>query len=170
MGERVTTIESAWDCILLPSPLCKRHDDCDPKIPTKNYGRGGMRIRHLYTVSEDLTVQFLWSPGVYLPETQAIAHTWSDPLTGPMAWDLGWHYRYQKPPPELTPDEWGTYDEWPYYGTIMDTCDIYDEGCYYDGSGLNAGPLLDLLIREGDEAMWADLEDYGELLMGRIPA
>lgn len=32
--------------------------------------------------------------------------------------------------------------------------------CYYDGSGLNAEPVLDLLIREGSDAVWKQLEKY----------
>lgn len=177
--ERETTTDPAYDCILLPAPLCKSHDDCDPNDPAKNYGRGGMRIRHLLHYNEYLTIQFLWSPGVYLPETQAYFQQerrfegggW-DPLT-PEAWDLGWHHRYIEPPYGTERDEWGWVDAgWPFYGSVFESCDAFPDNpsCYYDGSGLNAKPVLETLIREGDEAMWEKLKEYGEMLLERIEA
>lgn len=40
-------------------------------------------------------------------------------------------------------------------------CMVLDgQTCYYDGSSLNADPILVTLIYEGEEAMWKRLEDY----------
>lgn len=61
------------------------------------------------------------------------------------SWDLGHHWR--------TP----TYD-----GEMkMDCC--YLEGqthCFYDGSGLNAGPILQEFLYHGPHAVWAALARY----------
>lgn len=32
--------------------------------------------------------------------------------------------------------------------------------CYYDGSSLNAEKYMDILISQGDEALWEALEKY----------
>ena len=46
----------------------------------------------------------------------------------------------------------------------MDSCDLINnpDGCYYDGSGLHADTLFATLIREGDAAVWTELETYYE--------
>ena len=149
-----TDITPAWDCLVLPSPGCRLHDDCDPNIPSKNYGRGGLRIRH-YIIGELGVAQFVWSPGVYLPETPVA--TFHESTREPRAWDLGWH----APIPDGEPvnDEDGL-SIWPWYGTRFDTCEFFDSGCFYDGSSLNAEPLLEELIRGGTEAMWPLLDAY----------
>ena len=32
--------------------------------------------------------------------------------------------------------------------------------CWYDGSGLNAGPVMTKFMRSGPGALWRELEDY----------
>lgn len=32
--------------------------------------------------------------------------------------------------------------------------------CYYDGSGINAEPIFDVLLREGSDGVWRELEKY----------
>jgi hypothetical protein len=159
VNERIVTFEPARDCILIPAPNCKRHTDCDPSNPAKNYGRGGMTIRMVLR-ADDLAVQFVWMPGVYLPETDQWAieagHAvyrggYGEPRSfwAPMAADLGWHVPWS-PPPVIGEGEW---HEWPFYGSHFERCEYFEGGCYYDGSGLNAQPILDLLIgRDGREA------------------
>ncbi len=62
----------------------------------------------------------------------------------PAAWDKGFHWT--KP----------VYD-----GQWQGHCGFLDEGvCYYDGSGLNADPLLVTLVYDGEEAVWEELEQY----------
>ena len=42
-----------------------------------------------------------------------------------------------------------------------DSCEYLDgKPCYYDGSGLNAKPVYDILLKEGSEGVWKYLEDY----------
>jgi hypothetical protein len=41
-----------------------------------------------------------------------------------------------------------------------------DVPCYYDGSGLNAQDIYKILIRDGIEAVWAELKDYHESTFG----
>jgi hypothetical protein len=46
-------------------------------------------------------------------------------------------------------------------------CDYVDGGvCYYDGSGLNAEPVFDLLCEKGGEAVWKRLEEYHAQIFG----
>lgn len=63
--------------------------------------------------------------------------------------DLGYHAREPQ------------YDGQPQ----MERCDILwpddpDHGCYYDGSGLNAEPVFEVLVNGGDEALWEYLLRY----------
>lgn len=149
-----TDITPAWDCLVLPSPDCRLHDDCDPNIPSKNYGRGSLKIHH-YTIGEVGVVQFVWSPSVYLPETPVT--TFHESICEPMAWDLGWHAPIPDSEPVNDEDGWSV---WPWYGTRFNSCEFFDGGCFYDGSSLNADPLLEELIRGGTEAMWPLLDAY----------
>ena len=66
-------------------------------------------------------------------------------VSPPMAADLGYHSptpRYEDHAP-IKECEW-----------------MGGASCYYDGSSLNGNKLLSLMIHEGGEAMWKELEDY----------
>jgi len=105
---------------------------------TEGYGVHGMSIRFL-AVGDAGAVQFVmntgWAPG--LPVRSA--------GTFPYAVDLGYHWSTQR-----------------YEGmSQFSECDALGEGgCYYDGSGLNAEPVMEAFIRDGEPAVWAALEDY----------
>lgn len=44
---------------------------------------------------------------------------------------------------------------------ISESCEWLDgKPCYYDGSGLNAERIYDVLLKEGDEGVWRELEIY----------
>jgi hypothetical protein len=44
---------------------------------------------------------------------------------------------------------------------ITDKCEwLEGKPCYYDGSSLNAEPVLALLIAEGSDAVWKELESW----------
>lgn len=128
----------------------KRNDD-----PRKNYGVGGCTLR-FYVLNPQRTraIQFVCYTDWLPRKTQdGILH---DPFTGrykvtqevvgvqPMAADIGYHsphkfYKRQKP---------------------ME-CDLVKGGkCYYDGSGLNAEPIRDLMLEKGSDAVWEALEAY----------
>lgn len=114
----------------------KRHPD-----PTKNYGIGGVEIA-FFLKGERGVVQFKMGTGWFLPENRkpGISDSY------PMAWDRGYHSyipRYDGQTP------------------IAESCHILDgKPCYYDGSTLNAEPILEVLIREGSEGVWRELEAY----------
>lgn len=70
----------------------------------------------------------------------------------PMAADLGHHWDWA-----LYHGENGPRD-----------CDVRPSGkCFYDGSGLNAEPLLAALLTKGHDEVWAQLEAYYEDCDGR---
>jgi hypothetical protein len=67
-------------------------------------------------------------------------------LFSPTLADLGYHAKFPREPGQEP-----TSKECKY-------CD--GEPCYYDGSGLNAQKVFDLLVEKGDEAVWKFLENY----------
>lgn len=69
----------------------------------------------------------------------------------PTAVDLGHHWK--------TP----LYD-----GEARMECDYLKQGyCFYDGSGLNAEPVMARLLTEGSDGVWSELEDYYKSCAGR---
>lgn len=120
----------------------KRHPD-----PKKNYGIHGAEM-HWYLVGELGAVQFVVYTNWHLPHVKAEGEmTWREPfLWQPMPADLGYH----SPKPL-------------YEGQhAREDCHLLPPGCkcHYDGSGLNAGPVFDTLVREGHEAAWKEMENY----------
>lgn len=113
----------------------------------EGYGRHGVNMRWCLKGPEGV-VQFLVHTSWMLPEDEkelsdAFYHDGMHMLR-PRAADLGYH----SPKP--------MYKE----QTSLE-CDLMPTGqCYYDGSTLNAEPVFDLLIREGHEAVWEQLENY----------
>lgn len=91
-----------------------------------------------------------------------------DILLAPMPADLGYHskvplYDGQEPMRTMLrspkfkdgnfePGVWGDPIICPYLEG--------DVPCYYDGSGLNARPVYQKMIVEGEESVWATLEEY----------
>ena len=162
-------------------------DKTDPD-PDKNYGVGAAKIRFVLKGPEG-AVQFLVHTGWYLPhlwrgllqaETKwAKEHPTYGPLSiGPEGWDLGYHsprpmYDGQTPMGAVEVSfKDGAYEDLLGNGDMVkmptsretgtfDPCQYLDGApCYYDGSGLNAKPVMELLLREGSDAVWARLEEY----------
>lgn len=117
----------------------KRNDD-----PAKNYGIHCVDVG-FFLKGPLGVVQFTLFSGWHLPHVADELERKSPTLRYPMATDLGYH----SPTPR-------------YEGqTVMrDKCDLLGCACYYDGSSLNAEPVLDRLLREGDKGVWAALEDF----------
>jgi hypothetical protein len=71
------------------------------------------------------------------------------PLGDGNAWDLGYHAPAEQ-----------------YEGQTVMECDLLPSGyCFYDGSGLNAEPILVAFLLHGPMAVWAALSRYyGEIL------
>jgi len=134
---REITIEPAFD---------KRNAD-----PNKNYGIHGCNLR--FVLKGPLgAVQFLLMTNWQLPHvTEEFLKRPRPDETSlrcfylPMPADLGYHspkstYKGQK---------------------SMGPCEYLDgKPCYYDGSGLNAEPVYERMLKEGSEGVWKELEEY----------
>lgn len=117
--------------------------DADPK---KNYGVGGCNLRfYVHNARRTKSVQLIlytcWLP----PKTQEEAMYKDHHIgTQPMGADLGYH----SPKPM-------------YKGQSRMVCDLSKRGyCFYDGSGLAADRLRDILLTEGSDKTWEALEEY----------
>lgn len=124
------------------------YDKRDPD-PSKNYGIHGVTLA-FYVHGEEGAVQFVIYTNWMTPEVQRETDARNpDPrfpwlMHAPMPADLGYHAR--KPRYE---DQHGRSD-----------CDLLGGECYYDGSTLNAEPIMDVLRQEGDVGVWRELEAY----------
>lgn len=121
-------------------------DKRDP-TPSKNYGIHCAECK--FILSGELgAVQFAFCTGWNLPHVQKELREKDcyRAIEYPMGSDLGYHSH--KPM---------------YEGQTLltDSCPYLDgKPCYYDGSSLNAIPVMALLIAEGGEAVWKKLESY----------
>jgi hypothetical protein len=131
------------------------------KDPMHNYGVHGVNVRFLLHGPAG-AVQFVIYTNWHLPNVQAEMD--SQPLREnrqlwyvhhkPMAADLGYHspvprYRGQQP-------------------AQLDCPVLGGKPCYYDGSGLNAEPVFEALLREGDEGVWRELRSYYARVFGEV--
>jgi hypothetical protein len=93
---------------------------------------------YLPHVAQELSENIIARPSRYLSKPQHIISCF-----GPQAADLGYHAKRRQ-----------------YKGqTKREDCHLLKNGCYHDGSGLNAEPVLALLIEKGSDAVWARLEE-----------
>lgn len=121
----------------------KRNSD-----PKKNYGIGAVQIRFVLS-GEKGAVQFLlftdWYPANIQKELRGMEYDLSFRLK-PFAADLGYH-SYTKMYDEQEPQ--------------AESCEFLGgKPCYYDGSTSRAEPLVEILINEGSEKVWDELEEY----------
>jgi hypothetical protein len=134
--ERIVTMSPAFD---------RRSSD-----PKKNFGIHGVELRMVLKGPLGAT-QFLVFTNWMLPHVteETFANHSGDPyrlklFTQPTPVDLGYHWH--KPRYENQ----GSMD-----------CDLMPSGkCYYDGSGLNAEPVFQILLSEGSQGVWKKLEEY----------
>lgn len=109
---------------------------------SREYGIGVMQIRFLLRGPLG-AIQFLMAAG-WVPGRKDVRDYY------PSAWDIGYH----SPKPKYG-------DQEPY------DCEVLPGGtCYYDGSSLAAGPVLEAFIAEGEPAVWRALH---ELYSDRLP-
>jgi len=124
-------------------------DKRDPD-PAKNYGVHGVDIKFVLK-GEKGAVQFLLFTNWQLPHiTAKYKNKFNSPQDielwfTPMPADLGYHRKN----PEYSGQN-PTHNKCEYTGGI----------CYYDGSTLNAKRIYDVLLHEGDEGVWRELELY----------
>lgn len=123
--------------------------DADPK---KNFGVHGVDMRWLLK-GELGAVQFVVYTNWYLSLIGDLMFS-SDKISPPMPADRGYH----SPVP--------LYDD---QSIVSESCEYLDgKPCYYDGSGLAAEDLFNTLIKEGDEAVWKELEEYYTHTFGEL--
>lgn len=118
----------------------KRNSD-----PSKNYGIHGVDLRMILK-GDNGAVQFVLYTNWQLSHVQAETDRkyFDKFFYQPMPADLGYH----SPTPR-------------YEGQDKMKCDLFPSGeCYYDGSSLNAQRIFNVLLVEGDEGVWRELEKY----------
>lgn len=139
--ERIIQFDPAYD---------KRH-----KNPSKNYGIHGVTLRFVLK-GEKGAINFVVFTNWMLPhiekeyENKGLKPGVEYRISRPMPADLGYHSHVPQ-----------------YEGqTIMDDCPWLDgKPCYYDGSTLHAETIFKVLVEEGGDALWEQLEkEYNERL------
>ena len=137
--ERIVEFNPAYD---------KRDSD-----PGKNYGIHGVDLR-MVLKGDKGAVQFVLYTNWHLPHVQdeligkSVGEdaTYLDMMFSPLPADLGYH--------SYKPMYEGQYQ-------ATESCE-YLEGkpCYYDGSSLNAKRVYEVLLTEGSDGVWRELEEY----------
>ena len=131
--------------------LTAGYDKRDPD-PSKNCGIGGAHLGFYYGNPVDGVVLFAmltdWYPPTLAREMKSRRARTCDIF--PMAAGLGYH----SPAPRCE-------------GQGEMKCDrLEGDLCYYDGSGLNAQRVMDMLLTEGSEAAWKLIEEYWDDTFG----
>lgn len=108
------------------------------------HGRHGMNLRFIVQGEEGATQFLMYTP--WIPGSVSNIGDVADSGARTMAADLGYHW--------LRP----TYEGQDF---THEGCDyLAGATCYYDGSGLNAGPVMAAFFEEGVDALWRILENY----------
>jgi hypothetical protein len=122
--------------------------------PRKNYGIHGVDLRMILK-GEHGAVQFVLYTNWHLPHVQKeideriksnIKVPYILDVSRPLPADKGYHSKTQM-----------------YEGQeiVTNSCEYCDgQSCYYDGSGSEAEELFEILLREGSEGVWEELERY----------
>ena len=125
-------------------------DKRDPD-PSKNYGIHGVELKFAL-VGEKGATQFLVYTNWQLPHVtdeminksvNGASHSMLEARFLPMGADLGYHSKVEVE-----------------YATHFDDCDLLDGECWSNVSGLAAERVFERLVREGDAAVWEELESY----------
>lgn len=138
--ERIVEIDAAFD---------KRNPD-----PRKNYGIHGVNLRFILK-GKGGAVQFILYTNWQLPHVEKeLDRRRSDHLLcHPIPADIGYH--------SLTPQYEGQE-------SLIKECPYLDgKPCYYDGSALQAVDVFNIMVEQGGEAMWAELQRRYEELFGK---
>lgn len=113
--------------------------------PEKNYGIHGVTLG-MYLAGPEGAIQFVLFTNWQLPHVQIEIdqrRSYDHTLCHPMPADLGYHSKISR-----------------YEGQapIEQDCEWTGGVCYYDGSGLNADRIYQVLLVEGDAGVWRELE------------
>lgn len=144
MYEKLITLGPSYD---------KRHSD-----PNKNYGIHSVDLKFVL-IGEEGATQFLLFTNWYLPHvkeellTKTASKRDMELFFQPLPADLGYHskvphYEGQEP--------------------IEQDCEYTNGVCYYDGSGLSAERIYTILLEEGSEGVWRELEKYYKEIFGGL--
>ena len=121
--------------------------------PSKNYGVHGVNLQFVLRGPVG-AVQFVLYTNWQLPRVTVENYGSYAPVGNDYHWrerptpaDLGYH--------AYTPQ----YDGQKPVGPCHILTDAAD-GCYYDGSTLNAEPVFTRLLEEGDDGVWAELLEF----------
>jgi len=127
-------------------------DRRDPD-PSKNYGIHGADMR--FVVARDgLAITFLLYTNWMLPQNRREGNCGEYCINTPMPADIGYHS-------DRPVSDWQTEPS-------EAECEYLGVPCYYDGSGLQADGVFDVLVRDGIDALWALLEGrHAEMMAGR---
>lgn len=108
----------------------------------EGYGIGSGEMR-FHLIGPKGAVQFVCLTGVYTDDVDT--SSWEPWMKQPSAMDLGYH----SPKPRYDGQK------------RMPKCELLGEdACYYDGSTLNAEPVLQRFLAEGEEGVWDELLRY----------
>lgn len=126
--------------------------------PKKDYGIHGVEMRW-YVKGKKGVVQFVLFTSWYTP---AVDEEMYGSILDPEPSKYNHHSRVTCKP---IPADLGYHGVEPRYeGQEQGDCTLLPGGkCYYDGSGMNAERMYDILREEGSEAVWKQLESYYEL-------
>lgn len=120
--------------------------------PHKNYGIHGCELAfYVHDARKSKWVQFkvftCWLPKNVQEEYHYKTGSYEPSVTHigeqPSAADLGYHS-----PKKM------------YSAQTRMKCEFRNGYCYYDGSGLNAERVRDILLKEGSDGVWKELEKY----------
>lgn len=135
--ERIVKLRPAYD---------KRNPE-----PKKDYGIHGVDLLFVLKGKKG-AVQFLVFTGWHLPKVQKELDE--------KPFNPKFPYLFHKP----MPADIGYHSPKPMYEDhkpLTKSCKILDgKPCYYDGSGLQAEKVFEILVREGSEGLWKYLEKY----------
>jgi hypothetical protein len=128
----------------------RRNDDTH-----KNYGIHGVDMKFLLKGPKGV-IQFALSTNWHLPnvnkELQAGCSCRMHCFMEPMATDIGYHSYVP-----IHEDQHPISQSCPY---------LEGKPCYYDGSSLQAQEIFDIMVSQGGDAMWAEMESRYKDLFG----
>jgi len=138
------------EVIILPA-FDRRNPD-----PTKNYGIHGCDMRFVLKGKKG-AVQFVLFTNWQLPHVteESVTRTLKN-QNNLDKYDIKCHFL-------PSPADLGYHSLKPMYTdqSRRESCEYLDgKPCYYDGSGLDAEPVYEILLREGSDGVWKKLEDY----------
>ena len=133
--------------------------------PHKNYGIHGVDLRMILKGNKG-AVQFVLYTNWMLPHVtkEMDIRILKEARQGTLS-DISLQCAYHPQPADL-----GYHSPVPIYegqNVCSESCEYLDgKPCYYDGSGLNAESIYEVLLKEGSDGVWRELEDFYKNVFG----